>query len=163
MQEAINSMFEWYRCAEVCLAHLSDVQHDRSFSRLSDTTTKQLVESRWFKRGWTLQELIAPCSILFFDRNWNKVGSRESLQSHITEATAIPRSFFTELHRNGPREALRHCSIAQRMSWASRRETSRVEDNAYCLLGIFGINMPLLYGEKERAFQRLQEVGPPWR
>ncbi|KAK4460442.1 ankyrin repeat-containing domain protein [Cladorrhinum samala] len=138
LSEAINSMYRWYQDADVCYVHLADVP------------SVPFPDSRWFTRGWTLQELIAPSVVVFVDENWRDLGTKATLQEAIMRSTNIPAAV---LAGNGPSNA----SVAQRMSWAARRQTTRVEDIAYCLLGIFGVNMPLLYGEGERAFIRLQE------
>ncbi|PMD19668.1 HET-domain-containing protein, partial [Hyaloscypha hepaticicola] len=143
LSEAINSMYKWYQEAEVCYVYLADVFQ-------TEISTSNFAKSRWFTRGWTLQELIAPSSIIFFDAYWRDIGTKNSLLKPITEITGI--------HMDALRNArVSRFSVAQRMSWASRRETTREEDIAYCLLGIFSINMPLLYGEGEKAFLRLQE------
>ncbi|KXH47134.1 HET domain-containing protein [Colletotrichum salicis] len=97
-----------------------------------------LAKSTWFTRGWTLQELIAPCKIEFYDKSWNIIGSRINLSREIQSLLAsIP--------------------VGRRMSWAAGREAKKVEDRAYSLLEIFGVSMPLLYGEGDQAFIRLQE------
>ncbi|KAE9366949.1 HET-domain-containing protein, partial [Stipitochalara longipes BDJ] len=141
LSEAINSMFQWYQRAQVCYAYLSDV----SSSRLSVSIEEGLRNSQWFTRGWTLQELLAPQSVEFFDRNWNEIGTKASMQELIQSITGINHLFnYSE------------ACVAQKMSWASRRVTTRVEDQAYCLLGLFDVNMPPLYGEGENAFHRLQ-------
>lgn len=109
-------------------------------------------KSRWFQRGWTLQELIAPQCLEFFNHAWQPLGERDMKRLHsVTERTAISPEVF------GNRRALREVPIARRMSWMAHRQTTRKEDEAYCLLGIFGVNMPLLYGEEDMAFVRLQE------
>lgn len=113
--------------------------------------------SRWFTRGWTLQELIAPNRMVFFDCAWNLLGERHgSLQQAIYHITGVDKALLRE-SVSDKRNELTAISVARRMSWAARRVTTRKEDEAYCLLGIFGVNMPLLYGEEERAFRRLQE------
>ncbi|PHH93032.1 hypothetical protein CDD83_2142 [Cordyceps sp. RAO-2017] len=140
LSEAINSMYRWYYKAERCYAHLADVPFKATFEN-----------SEWFTRGWTLQELIAPSKVFFLDENWADLGTKESLQIVVSGRTGIPLDILS-----GDRD-LETASIAQKMSWAAERQTTRVEDRAYCLMGIFGINMPLLYGEGERAFIRLQE------
>jgi ankyrin repeat protein len=139
LSEAINSMYRWYEEADVCYGFLADVPSMVRFS-----------ESRWFTRGWTLQELIAPETMIFLDEAWKELGTRESLKQEISDRTRIPVDVLSG-------EGLEGASIAQKMSWAARRNTSRSEDRAYCLMGIFGINMPLLYGEGDRAFIRFQE------
>ncbi|KAK0616169.1 hypothetical protein B0T14DRAFT_522653 [Immersiella caudata] len=135
-------MYEWYRKSTLCFAYLSDV--------ISDDPSHTLEHSRWFTRGWTLQELIAPSIIVFLDQSWQEIGTKATLQHHLSYITGIPGKVLLD---SDPSTA----SIAQRMSWASTRQTTRLEDQAYCLMGIFGINMPMLYGEGDRAFQRLQE------
>ena len=167
LQEAINSMFEWYAHATECYAYLSDVRRE---GHNVEERKESLKSSRWFSRGWTLQELIAPSNIFFFDRNWNQLGSRSGLGSLIADRTRIDLHLMKDgplfdsnpgaRERIGERSTNRwlgRYSIAQRMSWAADRETTRVEDRAYSLLGIFGIVMPLLYGEGRRSFTRLQE------
>jgi ankyrin repeat protein len=139
LSEAINSMYQWYGEAGVCYGYLADVP-----------STAEFAESRWFTRGWTLQELIAPETVNFLDEAWTELGTRETLKQEISKRTGIPLSVLSGSDLKG-------MSVAQKMSWAASRKTSRSEDRAYCLMGIFGINMPLLYGEGERAFMRLQE------
>lgn len=182
LSEAINSMFEWYRQARVCFAYLEDVdiRHVRKHLPLdtdlpfpinqsftgpgteqapSDTDrplsanefTTLASHSRWFTRGWTLQELLAPDHVKFFASNWSYLGSKRDHLSSIADITRIPvyalrGSFYIWFF-----------SIAARLSWASGRSTTRVEDMAYSLLGLLGVNMPLIYGEREQAFTRLQE------
>ena len=145
LSEAINSMFRWYRDAEVCYAFLSDLAMGSDGS-----AAYNINDSLWFNRGWTLQELIAPRMVSFFDCEWAFIGSKESLHSDIVARTGIPldalRNFKTQQH-----------SLAQIMSWAAGRQITRVEDRSYSLLGLFEINMPLLYGEGDNAFVRLQE------
>ena len=146
LSEAINSMFRWYRDAKTCYAYLSDVPYQSDHLAENSAFTR----SRWFTRGWTLQELIAPTSVDFYSAQWTCIGTKESLSDKIASITGIPDTILRggDCHRE---------SIARRMSWVSCRKTTRKEDMAYCLLGIFGVNMPMLYGEGERAFIRLQE------
>ena len=144
LSASINSMYKWYRQAAMCFAYLSDFQRDDPSS--------EIAQSKWFTRGWTLQELVAPKNVMFFDRDWQYLGDRESLQPILTSRTNISRHFL--LHSDD----IRRASISQRMSWFSGRQTTVPEDIAYCLLGLFDVSMPLLYGEgAERAFRRLQE------
>ena len=128
---------------------------------LHDQLHNLLQQCRWFTRGWTLQELIAPSHLWFFDREWEFLVDRDSIISHIEQVTGIDGRVFRQRSYGGPfsrhRDSLSTFSVAQRMHWASSRQTARPEDEAYCLLGIFGINMPLLYGEGQAAFRRLQE------
>ncbi|KAI0898978.1 HET-domain-containing protein [Annulohypoxylon nitens] len=126
LTEAINSMYNWYRGSE-------------------------FRDSKWFSRGWTLQELIAPKRLVFYSSRWTKIGDRSGLALDISVVTGIEIRLLqgvADIHT---------VSIAKKMSWAARRETTRVEDIAYCLLGLFDVNMPLLYGEGSKAFIRLQE------
>lgn len=142
LSEAINSMFSWYRESSVCYVYMSDVScTSQRFN------TAQFRGSRWFTRGWTLQELIAPTLTVFLNSFWQELGSHTALSIDVEIATGISRSELVNYTR---------CSIATRMSWAGHRSTTRVEDQAYCLMGLFGINMALLYGEGSNAFQRLQ-------
>ncbi|KAK0648712.1 heterokaryon incompatibility protein-domain-containing protein [Cercophora newfieldiana] len=148
LSEAINSMFQWYAKASICFAFLSDIP--------VGVDPFETMNSRWYTRGWTLQELIAPRIILFYNSDWEMIGSRDDLRYKISASTGIDAHFLRD-HIPDIHLELSSASIAQRMSWAAGRQTTRTEDMAYCLLGIFGINMPLLYGEGERAFIRLQE------
>jgi hypothetical protein len=147
-------MFAWYRNAAICYAYLEDVNEDGQATgvyNLQDPNfPAKFAESRWFGRGWTLQELLAPSLVVFYSANWVSIGTRDELKDMIAKVAAIDTKFF-EYGR------LEDYSIAQRMSWASGRKTTRIEDQAYCLLGLFGVNMPLLYGEGQRAFVRLQQ------
>jgi ankyrin repeat protein len=179
LQEAINSMFRWYQKAERCYVYLSDVSlanSDRSSigpvdgdscvssvessneSNLSSEQTWKLAfrRSRWFTRGWTLQELLAPTSVEFFSIEGKRLGDRVSLAQDIHTTTQIPQRALQG-------DCLSRFSVNERMSWAERRQTKREEDAAYSLLGIFDIQMPLLYGEGwKKAFARLRkEIGQP--
>jgi hypothetical protein len=147
LSEAINSMFRWYKKAEVCYAFLSDVTSDEDPELLDSAFRK----SRWFRRGWTLQELIAPVHVQFLGRDWKEIGTKWNLQKLLSEITSIQTKALLGL------ESLGGFSVAQRMSSLSNRETTRDEDIAYCMIGIFDINMPMLYGEGTKAFTRLQE------
>jgi hypothetical protein len=147
LSEAINSMFSWYRVSDVCYVYLADVPADLGPGDMEFAIPK----SRWFTRGWTLQELIAPPSVIFFDQEWGELGTKETLETLIFETTKIEEAVLRDA------KSLEYFSVAQKMSWASERRTTRVEDIAYCLLGIFGVNMPMLYGEGNHAFIRLQE------
>ncbi|OLN92241.1 Vegetative incompatibility protein HET-E-1-like protein 2 [Colletotrichum chlorophyti] len=155
LSEAINSMFVWYENAVLCYAYLSDVTGvgDLTTSGSECSAFQILSRSRWFTRGWTLQELLAPRQVLFFSKEWISLGNRKSLAEVIQKITNIDCQY---LHRKS-KKLLSGASVAERMSWLSCRKTTRVEDMAYCMLGIFDINMPLLYGEGAKAFTRLQE------
>jgi ankyrin repeat protein len=149
LSEAINSMYRWYQESAICYAYLADVQSS-TVKGLYISLEDKIRKSKWFTRGWTLQELIAPSMVIFLDDRWQEIGTKASLQTLLSEITGIPTKILQGAD-------LTSASIAQRMSWASKRDTTRVEDIAYCLMGIFGVNMPMLYGERERAFLRLQE------
>ena len=179
LSEAINSMFRWYQHAAICYVYLPDVDltasewvpyagkdeltdddHDEfdigdsNYSKILDAYGKiqdALEQCRWFTRGWCLQELIAPRTMSFYDTRWQLIGPKEELARTLSDITNVPQGVL--LHEN----PLDGFPIAMRMSWAARRQTTRAEDRAYCLLGIFGIYMPLLYGEGNHAFRRLQE------
>ncbi|KAI0100589.1 heterokaryon incompatibility protein-domain-containing protein [Nemania sp. FL0031] len=152
LSEAINSMYQWYRDSAICYAYLDDVKcNDFILAERGDEVfTSSFAKSRWFTRGWTLQELLAPSIVDFYDADWNSIGSRDELADLIAEATQIDIRAIRLSN-------IDDYSIAQRMSWASHRRTTRIEDEAYCLLGLFGVNMPLLYGEGDKAFLRLQQ------
>ncbi|KAH6635980.1 heterokaryon incompatibility protein-domain-containing protein [Chaetomium tenue] len=136
LSEAINSMFRWYKEAAVCYAYFADVQaHAGSDFKLLHA---QLSGARWFIRGWTLQELLAPRDVVLYSSHWKPIGTRGGLREALSEITSIEIKY---LCNHAPLET---ASISKRMSWAARRNTSRTEDLAYCLLGIFDVNMPLL-------------------
>jgi hypothetical protein len=141
LSEAINSMFQWYRNAQVCYAFLSDVP-------TVDDDLSEFRTSKWFTRGWTLQELLAPQTVIFFDCEWKEIGTKASLIDVVSEVTRIAVNYLTDF---------RGASVAQKMSWVAGRQTSRDEDIAYSLLGLFSVHMPPLYGEGQNAFQRLQQ------
>lgn len=145
LSEAINSMFRWYQQSFLCLVYLSDVDSSSKDARAA------FRNSVWFTRGWTLQELIAPRTIEFYDSQWRCMGDMDALRRVVSETTSIPLDVLSH------RWPLRRYPIAQRMSWAASRQTTRIEDRAYSLMGLFDINMPMLYGEGENAFRRLQE------
>jgi hypothetical protein len=134
-------MFTWYSRTQVCYVYLSDVPALEDYHELESAFRG----SKWFTRGWTLQELIAPQVVEFFNESWIEIGTRLSLQQLIVSITGITHLFN-----------FKEASVAQKMSWASKRETSRLEDRAYCLMGLFDVNMPPLYGEGVNAFIRLQ-------
>lgn len=146
--EAINSMFRWYQKADRCYVYLSDVSASRR--EAGDPYWFQFRTSRWFTRGWTLQELLAPSSVEFFTREGLRLGDKKGLDQQIHEITRIA---VTAL-QNRP---LTHFTTEERFRWAANRNTTKEEDWAYCLLGIFGVHMPLIYGEgKKNAFRRLK-------
>lgn len=179
LSEAINSMYVWYREAHICYAYMSDVSSDAqptdsathvsgkkgegdvppsrpafhtipSILRDYDKLPRTFENSRWFTRGWTLQELIAPPIVEFYSSDWREIGTKFSLRKVINKVTGIDIRVL-----EGADPSI--CHVAERMSWAASRRTTRVEDAAYCLLGIFKVHMPLIYGEGQRAFTRLQK------
>lgn len=147
LSEAINSMYQYYKNAAVCIVHLSDVTNQSNRAEL----LKSVRASRWLSRGWTLQELIAPAARLFFDATWNLIRDGKAVLHEIQEATGLPQAVLENSN-----EVVKFCA-AQRMSWDSKRKTTREEDMAYCLMGLFDIHMSPIYGEGgENAFRRLQ-------
>lgn len=186
LQEAINSMYYWYQNATICYAYLKDVNLEddnngedlelvgtdkaqtgsKAISRKRYCFNQAILNSRWFKRGWTLQELLAPRQVYFYNARWQRIGVKirrayapfayapasfkvRNFVPLIHEATGIPVSVLEG------RDPMQSCSVGQRMSWAAKRKTTRREDQAYCLMGLFGVNMPMLYGEGDAAFLRL--------
>ncbi|KAI6023734.1 hypothetical protein BKA83DRAFT_4052912, partial [Pisolithus microcarpus] len=146
LQEAIGSMFAWYRRSALTIVHLSDIPNTGSFGT-----------SEWFRRGWTLQELLAPQTILFYTQNWslykNLAGSNHKTDVDVMEelekATGVESRFLTNFSP-GMDDA------RSRLQWASSRCTTRPEDIAYSLFGIFDLHLPVLYGESaEKALGRL--------
>ncbi|KAF1991357.1 kinesin light chain 1 [Aulographum hederae CBS 113979] len=163
LQTAINSMFRWYQGASKCYVYLSDVQVPAEVINAQDfriTWVEAFRRSRWFTRGWTLQELLAPAHVEFFSKEGKRLGSRISLEQEIHKTTGVPVSALRG------QKALSKFSVEERMSWAAKRTTTFVEDKVYCLLGIFDIFLPLIYGEGEayatdrlRAEIRRRQVG----
>jgi hypothetical protein len=147
LSEAINSMYQWYSRADLCIAFLADVP-DKEDPRGRRSSFRG---SKWFTRGWTLQELIAPKIVVFVSKRWYTLGTKQGLASTIAEITRIDLDVLCL--KRPPTEV----SIARRMSWAADRDTTRVEDEAYSLMGLFQVNMPTIYGEGHAAFRRLQE------
>lgn len=153
---AINSMFRWYQLAKKCYVYLSDVSMlyevtDVNVFRI--TWIEAFRQSRWFTRGWTLQELLAPPTVEFFSKEGRQLGSKVSLERDIHEITDIPLEVL-----QAQAQSFTKFSIDARMNWAAKRTTTLKEDKVYCLLGIFGVFLPLIYGEGEvRASQRLRD------
>ncbi|KAI1654407.1 HET-domain-containing protein [Daldinia decipiens] len=144
LSEAINSMFKWYMKSAVCFVFLSDLPSESSFE-------DHFPHCRWLTRGWTLQEIVAPRVAEFYDAKWELRGRKPELNTFLASVTRIDYAVLCDS------QAMFNVPVARRMSWASMRETTRVENKAYCLLGIFGVSMPMLYGEGPKAFMRLQE------
>ena len=163
LSEAINSMFNWYKNAAVCYVYLADVEWNVGDLEQSRDNFRK---SAWFERGWTLQELLAPRVTFFADSNWKLIDmikkplvpfdapSPDYLIEDVSERTKISKRDFSDVYDS---RRLEKIPVARKFSWLSNRQTSRVEDMAYCMLGLCGVNMPLLYGEGEKAFRRLQQ------
>lgn len=150
LSEAINSMFRWYSGSQECYAYL----HDVASGFPTTCNDKGFPESngwpRWFSRGWTLQELVAPKEVRFFDKDWSQIGNKRKDAETLSKITRIPIGVLQDgMYAEPP-------SVAQIMSWAADRRTMQDEDRAYSLLGLLGVNMPMVYGEGKNAFQRLQ-------
>jgi len=138
LTEALNSMFRWYRESEKCYVYMSDVE----------SMEPDFQESAWFTRGWTLQELIAPKVVEFYSKDATFIGTKATLEGRVASITGIP----VEALRG---QDLSTFSVEERMSWVRNRTTTREEDLSYCLLGVFDVYMPVIYGEGNRAFGRL--------
>lgn len=162
LTESINSMFKYYAKSEVCYAYLQDVGTAEKY----ESATLDLMQSVWFRRGWTLQELLAPRVVVFLTRDWEILGHKcrlkfcdsscdgfgECLNYKIEKITNISNQRLRFNWSNGGAVAMREASL-----WISKRTTERVEDRAYCILGILGLNLVPIYGEGTRAWQRLQD------
>lgn len=150
LSENINSMYSYYAKSQKCYAYLADVT-DTNIA-IEPRSPFPFQHTRWWERGWTLQELLAPLQLEFFNADWVSLGYKHNLAEAVSQISGIPRQHLTG------KWPVEHASIARRMSWAARRTTTREEDIAYSLIGIFGVNMPMLYGEGGiKAFVRLQE------
>jgi hypothetical protein len=150
LQHAINSMFRWYQSAVKCYVYLSNVSAAGQNQLSQRDWEPAFRSSRWFTRGWTLQELLAPRSVTFFSREGVRLGDKQSLKLLIHDITCIT----TQALEGNP---LHEFGVEKRLSWVKSRQTTRKEDKAYSLLGIFGVFMPLIYGEGEvNAFRRLR-------
>ena len=155
LTEAINSMFRWYQNAEQCFAYLADMP-DLGYGPASivdpteDWDWQAFERCKWFSRGWTLQEMLAPPTVHLFSMNWQRIGQLEDLSEQVSAITGIDVEVLQiQKHsirgkRDKKRMLLRSQSVAKRMSWAARRSTTRIEDEAYSLLGIFSVNMPVV-------------------
>lgn len=151
ISECMNSLFGTLRESAVCLVYLEDVLLQAGAPAASEVAGKLLRTSRWLQRIWTLPELIASKDIIFFDRNWRQIGTKQLLLHELSAATRIDRLVLEDS------ESLSDFSVGRKMSWASACSYDREEDLAYALIGLFGISMMILYGEGHRAFFRLQE------
>jgi hypothetical protein len=148
---AINSMFRWYQNAARCYVYLSDVSKPDTGLDDQRVWEEAFRKSRWFTRGWTLQELLAPRLVDFFSSEGSRLGSKLSLESKIYEITGIAKKALRG-------DSLSNFSIKERRSWAENRNTTIEEDKAYCLIGICGVSMVPNYGEtRDQAFRRLED------
>jgi hypothetical protein len=153
LSHAIQSMFRWYRNAARCYVYLIDVSSRSAEPSGSSTPSSEqdLRRSKWFTRGWTLQELLAPSKVEFFSQEGKNLGSKTTLAQKLNEITGIPISALTG-------SPLSQFSVEERLRWKEYRHTKVPEDGAYSLLGLFDVFMAPLYGEgAEGAFRRLQE------
>ncbi|KAI5991873.1 hypothetical protein EDD15DRAFT_1063019 [Pisolithus albus] len=149
LSETLNSMFRWYENSNKCYAYLHDA--DVFPTAPNETSAGSGCWPEWFSRGWTLQELIAPTDLQFFNKDWQAIGNKRDLASTLEKITRVPSGVLADgliLYRP---------SVAQVMSWAADRRTTRIEDRAYSLMGLRDVNMPMLYGEGKKAFIRLQQ------
>lgn len=148
--EAINSMYRWYRESVVCYAYMEDVPNEDNVLDPGAAFS----QSRWFTRGWTLQEMLAPPELHFYDASWDKIAAKQDIIHELETITGVPRQSLL-----GFDPSTTEATVAQRMSWAARRTTTRDEDRSYSLLGLFDVNLPMIYGEGGRnAFVRLQQA-----
>lgn len=150
LSEAINSMFKWYKESAVCYVYFADVSEQGMCG-------SELANSRWFTRGWTLQELLAPTKIVFFSKTWMRLadigmgGDDKEILRKLSGITNIAKDVIS-----GEKDPKR-VTTSGRISWVAKRNTTRDEDLAYCLMGLFDVHMPILYGEGlKKAFMRLQ-------
>lgn len=151
LSESLNSMFKWYRDAKLCITYLLDVI--RKGAGREDFTNEVGQPSVWFSRGWTLQELLAPRRLEFFDKNWDPMGDRSEFADQIEKITGIQSKYLKGERRDDPRTAC----IAAKFSWIAKRQTEREEDMTYSMLGLFDVTMDPRYGEGWGAFMRLQK------
>jgi hypothetical protein len=164
VDEAVNSMFNWYKRAAVCIAYMADVKS--STDTQSDDCMSEFKKSVWFTRGWTLQELLAPETVVFLAQQWNVIGHKgnsgsknlpfhpgPSLNSVVSQITGIREIVLVDYEHS------KILTFEDKLKWAANRNTTKEEDMVYCLLGIFGVHMNTLYGESgPEAFSRLEEA-----
>jgi len=163
VSESINSMFGWYARAVECFAYLADVP---SLSAGRDTVMSKFRRSEWFKRGWTLQELLVPRVVVFLNRDWEVIGHKcgyceysnpcrdagPLLNDIVAETTGISEDIMFDYRKSA------RLSVDEKLSWMADRRTTKSEDMAYCLLGIFDVTMPLLYGDGPKAMEKLERA-----
>lgn len=157
VSKAVNSMFKWYQSATVCLAYLADVTDNRLDASGSE----------WFRRGWTLQELLAPELVIFLSRDWRVIGHKGTARISETCSSVAPElgpSLIEDVAKltHIPEEVLicyeasKKYTSEVKLQWRGERKTTEPEDRAYCMLGIFGVTMSLIYGEGEsEALRRM--------
>jgi hypothetical protein len=151
-------MFRWYRQSQVCYVYLSDFMLDTAdVSSQQDQFDADFRQCRWFTRGWCLQELLAPRHLRFFNQKWQEIGAKSSFSRLISDITGVPEAVLLVSPKQDIQEFIHGFRIAVRISWIAKRQTTRIEDMSYGLLGILDVNMPMLYGEGQKAFLRLQE------
>ncbi|KAG1875820.1 hypothetical protein F4604DRAFT_1581727, partial [Suillus subluteus] len=160
LEESIRSMFRWYRNSHVCIAFLSETA-DLAALQLQETgKSGEKAVDAWFERGWTLQELIAPLQIKFYGANWKPLiqGSTNDRNNRDSKVIMEKISTLTDIHMDDLESFTPGIDrVPEKMLWASRRRTTRIEDRAYSLVGIFDISIMIVYGEGKRAFFRLIE------
>jgi hypothetical protein len=147
-------MYRWYKNVAVCYADLEDIGPELS------PDFSEIRIARWFTRGWILQELVAPRGVKFYVKGWTFISSKSQSENGDVDLSPVLKDITgidSHILRNPTSTSVLSLSAAKRMSWASKRQTTRIEDLAYSLMGIFDINMPILYGEGGKAFIRLQE------
>lgn len=150
LSEAITSMFRWYQDATKCYVYLADVSAGTPGVILRSSWESAFQNSRWFTRGWTLQELLAPACVEFFSAEGRLLGTKQTLEALVYGITNVPVAALRGT-------ALSTFTVDERFRWSQGRSTRKIEDEAYCLLGIFSIFMPLIYGEGKNATIRLRE------
>ncbi|KDR74942.1 hypothetical protein GALMADRAFT_569193 [Galerina marginata CBS 339.88] len=170
LDESIRSMFRWYRNSSICIVHLGST---KSWPPPSPDSFDLSSHDPWFSRGWTLQELLAPRVVKFYGSKWKPCTTASNDKSDQLVASVTQARGLIHLYGNKtmvdmlstitsiPTTELLDFEpgledVKLRLSWASQRATTRIEDMAYCLLGLFNVSMPIAYGEGEVAFYRLQ-------
>ena len=141
LSNTLACMFHYYRNSQVSYTYMADVPSHKEDPRAANSSFRT---SKWFTRGWTLQELVAPLYVTFFDHDWNEIGTKSSLLDVISEITRIKSQVLLTNHGG-------EISVEERKKWAEKRDTTMPEDKAYCLMGLLGISMPVKYGEGDEA------------
>jgi hypothetical protein len=160
LEESIRSMFRWYRNSHVCIALLSETADLAALQLQEKGESGEKAVDAWFERGWTLQELLAPSQIKFYGANWKPLiqGSTNDRDNRDSQVIMEKISTLTDIDMDDLKSFTPGIDrVPEKMLWASRRRTTRIEDIAYCLIGIFDISIMIAYGEGKRAFFRLME------